>query len=484
MATRGKYLTRNRHESRERRIDSADALYAASVAATVCLGVTLIVNLAPPMDPTIGSRRFHVALETSAAMVLIFVSAVLLGRFRLNSSLRTLLKLAATFSLALENLVSAALTIALDGDDTNFVAWATAIAGLLGATLLASAALLPDRHIARQGRAVAIALGAAVAVFAPLVALTAIFSTSLPGAFDVPPESLVGLQRLSEHPALIVIEALTATGYGVAAIAFARMAQERDDEFLKWLGVGLVIVSAAYLNYAIFPSQFTELVYSGDLFFIAATVALAYAAVREIANEEAAQIRAAVREERRRVARDLHDGVAQELAFIASQTRWFIHRPDDGHQLEQIMDAVERALDESRGAIAALNRPIDEPLDRAIGQAAQDVANRIGARLQLDLDPRVDVPPDWRVALLRIAREAVGNAVRHGRARTVNVQLREDDSITLRISDDGDGFDPEAPRPNLSYGLTSMRERTESLGGEFRISSVEGAGTTIEVLLP
>jgi len=184
------------------------------------------------------------------------------------------------------------------------------------------------------------------------------------------------------------------------------------------------------------------------------------------------------------VARDLHDGVAQELAFIASQTRWFIRRPDDGQPLEQIMDAVERALDESRGAIAALSRPIDEPLDLALGQAAQDVANRIGARLQLDLDPRVEVPPDWRVALLRIAREAVGNAVRHGRARTVSLQLHEADSITLRVSDDGDGFDPEAPRSTLSYGLTSMRERTESLGGEFRISSVEGAGTTIEVVLP
>jgi signal transduction histidine kinase len=96
----------------------------------------------------------------------------------------------------------------------------------------------------------------------------------------------------------------------------------------------------------------------------------------------------------------------------------------------------------------------------------------------------VEVSADWRDALLRIAREAVGNAVRHGRARTVSLQLREVDGVWLRVSDDGDGFDLEAPRSSLSYGLTSMRERTESLGGQFNISSVRGAGTTIEVVLP
>ena len=95
------------------------------------------------------------------------------------------------------------------------------------------------------------------------------------------------------------------------------------------------------------------------------------------------------------------------------------------------------------------------------------------------------MPPDWRDALLRIAREAVGNAVRHGRARTVSLQLHEADSITLRVTDDGDGFDPDAAAVDAqSYGLTSMRERTNPSAGSSASSSVEGAGTTIEVVLP
>lgn len=463
---------------------TTSARYAASLAASACLALTVLVNILPPLDPTIGSRRIHVAIEVAAAMVLVFVSAVLLGRFRLNGSLSTLLKFAAMLILALENLLSAGITISLDTEDTGFAAWAFAVTGLLGAALLVGAALLGDRKVRRRERALGITIAGSIAVLAPIISLCALFANDLTGTVDAQPETAAELLLLAEPGVLTVIETLTAICYGVAAIAFARLADERDDEFLKWLSVALVIAGSSFLNYALFPSQFTELLYSGDLFFLAATAALGYAAVREIANEEAAQIRSAVLEERRRVARDLHDGVAQELAFISSQARWFIHQPNERQPLDQIIDAVERALDESRGAIAALKRPMDEPLDVALGHAAEDVANRVGARLQLDLEAGLDVPAEWRDALLRIAREAVGNAVRHGRARTVSLQLQNTDGVCLRVSDDGEGFDPGAPRSSLSYGLTSMRERTESLGGDFTITSVRGAGTTIKVSLP
>ena len=74
--------------------------------------------------------------------------------------------------------------------------------------------------------------------------------------------------------------------------------------------------------------------------------------------------------------------------------------------------------------------------------------------------------------------------MRHGRARTVGLQLREGDGVWMRITDDGEGFDLAAPRSNQSYGLTGMQERAESLGGEFMISSAPGRGTVVEVTLP
>jgi signal transduction histidine kinase len=420
----------------------------------------------------------------AAAMVLIFIAAVLLGRFRLNGSRRTLLKFAAVVILALDNLYSAVLTMVVSSISSGgFATWNFAADGVVGAVLLAVAALLPDQRVRRRARGVLISLGASVAILGLIIATTAILGDRLPSAFDDVPETGDELQLLSEHTALIVTEAVTAACFALAAVGFARLAEEEHDEFLQWLSIGSVIASVAFVNYALFPSQFTELVFSGDFFFFAAVAALLVGAVREISREEAARIRTAVLEERRRVARDLHDGVAQELAFISSQLRWFLRRPNDTEPLEQVMDAVERALDESRGAIAALNRPIDEPLDRALGHAALDIADRVGARLHLDLAKGVEVSPDWRDALLRISREAVANAVRHGRARTISLQLREGDEVWLRVSDDGDGFDVSAPRSSQSYGLTSMRERAESLGGRFEISSTPGAGTTIEVVV-
>jgi len=96
----------------------------------------------------------------------------------------------------------------------------------------------------------------------------------------------------------------------------------------------------------------------------------------------------------------------------------------------------------------------------------------------------VAVPPAWEEALPRILREAVANAVRHGRAQTVTVHLRDADGIWLRVTDDGTGFDVTDVRSDTSFGLIGMKERAEALGGDFKLSSEPGRGTSVEVLLP
>ena len=208
--------------------------------------------------------------------------------------------------------------------------------------------------------------------------------------------------------------------------------------------------------------------------------------MREISREEAAQIRTAVLEERRRVARDLHDGVAQELAFIASQTQWFMRQPDDPQPLGQILDAVERALDESRGAIAALSRPMDEPLDLALGHAALDVANRVGARLHLDLDEGVEVPA-------RLARGAAADRARGGRQRRPprprahgqRSSCATATAIWLRVTDDGERLRPRrsALEPELRAHEHARAHRVARRHASV-ISSTPGEGTTVEVQLP
>jgi signal transduction histidine kinase len=450
----------------------------------MCVIVTLGVIVAD-IDPDLGNRRLHVGLETADAMVLVFVAAVLLGRYRSNGSRRNLLMLAGVIVLAVKNLFFAVATVVIQEDipGTHFTIWATAANGVLGALLLAGAAVVPDRRARRTPSAGLVVLSS-MAIVGGLILLAAAAAEVLPLAYHTVPEDATELQAFSGHPTKILVDIVTAACYGVAALYFARHADENDDEFMKWLSISAVIASIAFFNFALYPSRFTPLFYGGEVLWIGAIAALLYGAVREISNLEAALVRSAVLEERRRVARDLHDGVAQELAYISSQAHWFLRQPTNGQPLAKIMDSVQRALDESRGAIAALNRPIDEPFDLALEHAATDVADRVGARLQLDLDDRVEVTADWRDALLRITREAVANAVRHGHARTITLQLRNGDHVCLRVTDDGQGFDVAGPRSGQSFGLTGMRERTESLGGTFAISSAPSVGTTIEVTLP
>ena len=136
---------------------------------------------------------------------------------------------------------------------------------------------------------------------------------------------------------------------------------------------------------------------------------------------------AAVLDERRRIARDLHDGLAQELAFIVRRAQPRRREGPRAADALQIANAAERALDESRRVIATLTRPLDEPLDVVLSEAVKGVADRVGTTVALALDPDVHVTPDVREALVRIAREAVTNAARHGDAGLVRVELENGD---------------------------------------------------------
>jgi signal transduction histidine kinase len=458
-----------------------NARYVVALTASTGLAVTVLITAAG-FEPAYHNRALHVAKETVAAIVLLMLAAVLAGRVSRRGSLVDLLALAGVVVLATKNLVFSILMAILTETSGGLTSWRTTGAGMVAAALLAAAALAPRRVVRHRRRAILLTTGLSLGAFVLLSAVDGIFD--FPGALTERPDTQAELERLSKHSALIVSDLAAAGLFLVAGAAFARRAEREAEEFHMWLGIGATIAAIGFLNYALFPSSYADFLYVGDFFRVAAVIAWGAGTIREIARYQAVYAPATVLEDRRRVARDLHDGVAQELAFIASHVQDLRAEAGDSERVDQIEHAVRRALEESRGAISTLNRPLEEPLHLALASTAEDVAARTGARLELDLQEDVAVPPAWEHALPRFVREAVGNAVNHGQARTVALTLRDADGIWLRVSDDGRGFDSSRPAPSSGFGLISMREQTESLGGQFKVTSEPGRGTTIDIVLP
>jgi signal transduction histidine kinase len=191
----------------------------------------------------------------------------------------------------------------------------------------------------------------------------------------------------------------------------------------------------------------------------------------------------AIDEERQRIARNLHDGLAQELAFIRMETQRMAATHPDG-RAERLARAAERALEESRTAIETLRNRADEPFHVELSALADELATREGARVSFEVDPAIELESRDRDALLRIMREAINNGVRHGHATELALELSGGNGIRMAVRDNGAGFVPGAPRRRGSFGLASMRARAEERGGNLLVQSAPGEGTVVEVNLP
>jgi signal transduction histidine kinase len=153
--------------------------------------------------------------------------------------------------------------------------------------------------------------------------------------------------------------------------------------------------------------------------------------------------------------------------------------------LHQVAAAAENALYESRRAISALTDPIGESLDVALGKLAADITQREGLDLDLRVQPNIHVPAAVHEQVLRIAREAMTNAVRHGDPAKITIELQNMEGLSLAIEDDGRGFlVPDSQAASDGFGLVSMKERAKALSGSLKVRSRPGSGTRVEVLIP
>ena len=221
----------------------------------------------------------------------------------------------------------------------------------------------------------------------------------------------------------------------------------------------------------------------------------AEAALRRSKDElhQIAQVGATAREqEKQRIARELHDELAQSLAMLGMDLNWLKGRlTEDGAATTKVA-AMQKMLAASVAAtrrIAADLRPLvldDLGLVAAAQWLVEKFRERHGIDCTITIEPeRMDIEDPYATAVFRIMQEALTNVAKHAQATRVDVMLRRTDHhVTLVVTDDGRGFDLSAPRQATSFGLVGLRERAHLVGAELRLHSAPGQGTRIEVDMP
>ncbi len=210
------------------------------------------------------------------------------------------------------------------------------------------------------------------------------------------------------------------------------------------------------------------------------------------------QIDGAVIEERLRIARELHDGVAQVLTYANAQTTAVqrLLAEDRGEEaaaeLHSMQHATRQVYGDVHEAILSLRTSLERPgLVPALRETLDRFERIAGTAPELILSGSIDeleLPAPTEVQLLRIVQEALANVRKHAVASSVTVRLRlgEDSVLQLEIEDDGQGFNPAAVQPSdrPRFGLQTMRERAQALAASFAVKSRPGVGTRVIVTVP
>jgi PAS domain S-box-containing protein len=225
------------------------------------------------------------------------------------------------------------------------------------------------------------------------------------------------------------------------------------------------------------------------------TVILRDITERVRAQEELATFAAestGVREqEKSRIARELHDELAQQLTALKMDANWLRENLAGNaaaqERLTQMLSMLDACVASTR-RIAADLRPLvldDLGLVPAIEWVVQNFMQRTGVPCALRIDENLELQEPFATGVFRIVQESLNNVAKHARATRVEVELdARGDQLLLRIEDDGVGFRPADPRKPQSLGLVGLRERAQLMRGELHVDSSPGAGTRVEARIP
>jgi signal transduction histidine kinase len=283
---------------------------------------------------------------------------------------------------------------------------------------------------------------------------------------------------------VLVVLVVTGTALLVyAAVGFVQRERAERDRVAGVVALAMILLAGASFASLLAGSLAPGRIGAGEVLGALAFGLILTAAVIRERQVHARISKATALAERRRVARDLHDGIAQDLAFIAAHGPRFVEELGDDHP---VVIAARRALAISRSTISELSDPGGASAHEALEAVAHELGDRFDISIAVNAQLTGDLEPHERDNVTRIAREAIANAARHGGARNVIVSLRHTETgIALRVLDDGCGIVGAdlLPAPE-GFGLRSMRERAAALGGQLNVRQPRMGGTELEVVLP
>ncbi len=288
---------------------------------------------------------------------------------------------------------------------------------------------------------------------------------------------------LSNPAATLAVQIVLAVLTAVAAVAFHREAQHDGSPAARLLALACAFAAASALAGCATSSFYASQVGIADILRLGWLVALFACVCVEWSLDERRAPEQALACERQRMAADVHDLIMQDLSFALANARTLVDDPARAESVSTVVSAGERALAGARDVVSGLTRQHTRPIAEAVEVSVRRAARHVPLTFRISRATATATPDEpTRDALVHIAREAVTNAVKHARPRSIEVALDYDEEWRLTVRDDGRGFD--VAMHGDGFGLSSMHRQAEALGGSLRLSVAEPSGTTVEAALP
>lgn len=453
---------------------------AARLAMPVALVAVLVLSVAVAGLRSVSyayeAPGLQIVLNTADAVIALVVAYLVHGRYRQHGRVRDLLLASGLVVIAVANLPVTAVVQAVSVADRDQYHWLAVLVRTLAAVLFAAAALTPRAaRVDRQAGRRAVLGAAAAAGWLAAVALLAV--DRLPRTLPDELPQAEGGPLLTGHPALIGLQAVAMLLFAAAAVAFHRAARRERDEFLLWVAAAMALAAGARLNYLVFPSLYSDYLYTGDLLRLGFYLLLLIGAAREIRSYWSSRMAAAVARGRRDAVREVEEVVVAaldelvELAATAATSQTEDDTQSVTRAARSAADATRALLSDVRGD--DVDAPLEEPFEVQLRDAVAAIAGRSGVRVGVRVLPGADLPPHAE-SLIAICCAAVRGSVAAG-ARSVAVTIAAA-PLRVVVADDASA-EQRAREPSLRRIRAWAAER----GGAVSLTSPGGQGTTVTV---